>query len=334
MLSYSAIQEVALGLLDLIDRPFFERQWILQEVALGKNVFAVWGDLRLSWATLLAANTFMNFAEFRPTLLGQYSAKNFRTKTRRVDDCQYMKNIFKTNPMDLWTVLKQCQFHKTAEANDKIYSLGIASDAGNVPRPDYSPSMSLCKVFQEFAVYFCQCNLGMDLINQVCSLGVHVPRDDYPSWTPWFSEMVSSDYPLNVGSFQAAGKSKPCITLTSDSDSLVSLGALIDKVKLAGPQGHPLSKHEYFTLARYKTWSLDSSKMLRNSANVSRVENALPDTVDDIGEATETLMPLLRRGTQAGAELELDWGLINAMTQTAYRINWRIRYYRMTKLHA
>lgn len=89
MLPYSAIQKVALGLFDLVDRPFFERQWILQEVTLTQRVFALCGDLNFSWASLLGANACLwRFGEFRPTILGRVSIKTFREKIQRVEDCR------------------------------------------------------------------------------------------------------------------------------------------------------------------------------------------------------------------------------------------------------
>src|ERR1700728_442187 len=137
MLSYGAIQEVALGLFDLVDRLFFERQWILQEVSLGKNVFALYGDLRLPFVMVLSANTFVSqFVEFLPTVFSRYSIKTFREKTQQVEGCRYMKSLegISPHPMDLWTVLKRCQFHETSESKDKIYSvLGIPSDTENAP---------------------------------------------------------------------------------------------------------------------------------------------------------------------------------------------------------
>jgi len=85
-------------------------------------------------------------------------------------------------PLDLWSLLQQCQYHETSEAKDRLYSvLGMASDADSAPRPDYSPSTYFHSVFRDIAVYSCKSGKTIELINPVCSLGLHVSRPNYPS---------------------------------------------------------------------------------------------------------------------------------------------------------
>lgn len=181
------------------------------------------------------------------------------------------------------------------------------------------------RFFRDFAVYFGQCGMGMKLINQVCSLGVYVPRHGYPSWAPWFSEMIPSNYSLNVDKFHTAGNSKTRLTLASDSESLVSSGALIYKVKVVGPQGHPLSEDKSFTLEQFITWIFPSAQILRNQTHIFEVGNALLDSMNvlnGIPDVMETLCPLLRRGDQGDADLGFDGSLVNSMVDIIGSIHY------------
>lgn len=319
-LPYDVIQDVARGLFDLINRPFFERQWIIQEVTLGKDVHALCGDLDLLWATLLGAAKFVqDMVEFRPTLLHEYPRQVFREKTQLIDNCEYLVDIRDDDKSkDLWTFLQRTHQHRATEQRDKIYSLlGIANDSESAPLPNYDPSTTVQQVFRDYARYFCRCGKAIELINRVCSRGVYVPREGYPSWAPWFSDMVSSDYPLDVKIACASGDSEVRITLAEESDTLVCKGAIIDQVLLLGPEGHPLTDESNYNEQHYYKWVRASAQLLQDPDGYFDSQNSSSDTphhLPDLGDAIDVLFPMFQRGgiDEAGTKLKFDGGLVSA----------------------
>jgi Heterokaryon incompatibility protein (HET) len=71
---YSAIQNVALRLPDLIDRPFYERRWIVQEVILMSNLRELCGDLWLE-----------KFGPFGPTLSARFPQNTIGQRMQRIE---------------------------------------------------------------------------------------------------------------------------------------------------------------------------------------------------------------------------------------------------------
>jgi Heterokaryon incompatibility protein (HET) len=228
------LRRVALGLTDLLTRPFFKRLWVVQEVVFGDNLVTVCGSQHFQWYLLsLASLLFMRRPELASLLKSfVYISCDFATMrkaSRLVREPGALVN------RDLWEILARCGGLATSEPRDKIYAvLGLAKDSAALPRPDYAKSTR--EIYLDFARYFVRAGRGIEII-EAAAASFHQNETGYPSWAPWFEDMDTSKFRRETAQMNAAAHTAPLIWLGGLVSDLVVQGALVDRIIDMGPQG-------------------------------------------------------------------------------------------------
>lgn len=148
----------------------------------------------------------------------------------------------------MFQLMKKCCRFESTVPKDRLYGLlGIASDEGMLPRPDYSKTDD--EVYQEFAEYFIMQGYGIELLSMLESAGS-------PSWVPNFAG-IGENVPGHAEGwsqrhflkFQAGGPG-PGEARLLDGKLLVQGLVVHDEVQLLGP---PLRPPGYFSQTHAKT---------------------------------------------------------------------------------
>ena len=228
------LRHVALGLADLLSRPFFKRLWIVQEVVLANDLVTACGSRHFQWEILrLASLLFTRRAELA-SLLKSFVHINCDFVTMRKASHLVKEHVNLIN-RDLWDILEECSGLATSEPRDKIYAvLGLARRTPALPVPDYASSVH--DIYLEFARHFVRTGHGLEIIN--AAVANARPRETgYPSWAPWFDEMDASDFRRTAARMNAANNTNPVVRLGSELSDVVVQGAVIDRVIDVGPPG-------------------------------------------------------------------------------------------------
>lgn len=234
------LRQIALGLADLLSRPFFKRLWVVQEVVLAKNLVTVCGSRHFQWYVLRLACLLFTRRPELAALLKSFVHINcdfatLRKASRLVREHRNLVN------RDLWRILDECSGLATSEPRDKIYAvLGLAGRTSGLPKPDYAKSIKA--VFIEFARHFVQHGHGIDIIE--AAIGSDHQREvDYPSWAPWFDAMDASKLKRTISGPNAAATTNPVIWLGRFPLDILAHGAIIDRVIAVGPRGPRRGEH-------------------------------------------------------------------------------------------
>jgi ankyrin repeat protein len=171
------------GLVDLFNRPYFTRAWILQELILAKNGIVVCGPHQWNWD------------EFRNALLARYKcecALGMITENNAIISIISMRQIFFDNGFLLFNYAVNWLRHfKATNARDKVYAaLGLGASIQNLPIvPDYN--LTVQEVFTNTAKYMMENDK-----NLCCWDGCNRPSSkiipNLPSWVPDWTRPIDN----------------------------------------------------------------------------------------------------------------------------------------------
>jgi Heterokaryon incompatibility protein (HET) len=161
--------------------PCFSRAWILQEASLSAHVQVVCRNIAIRWDYFESIIS-SHLVDMKLDA-GQVSAKTgssffaFSAIVRLVN--MQMNN-------NLLMLLLLSNLMRASDPRDQIYALlGIASDAGEFPLPDYT--ISVVDVFRSFASIFVAKGYGSDILALAsCS----ARNTGYPSWIPAWEQKL------------------------------------------------------------------------------------------------------------------------------------------------
>jgi hypothetical protein len=249
------------SLRSFVNRPYWTRVWIVQELSLARDVLFVCGNKRISYNHLRHALIFyahylrVSFRDFRDCnslhtiVLDPEKLLIFRTFTSApvcsaadkmlASRYKYLCQI-ENKGHDLYGILKYCQVIDNSEIRlestnhrDKIYGLlGLAKDTLGI-RPDYSESIS--KVYTDTARALIRSG-QVDLL-WLCQFPKSI--ENLPTWVPDWSTPLQNpygtDFKPNTRTFSASGKKSACVTCTGDLNGFITLrGAVVDEVAAIG----------------------------------------------------------------------------------------------------
>lgn len=105
------------GLIKLLDRPYFERAWIVQEVVVSKSVLIFCGDTNIFWDVLQAA--FAYLIEVTPWIWDYYPAH----RTDYLYMLRFSETDWKaTTDVPWWRVLLRHCMQDATDPRDKVYA--------------------------------------------------------------------------------------------------------------------------------------------------------------------------------------------------------------------
>lgn len=186
---YASEKQVWAQLSRLFYRPWFERLWIIQELAVSRKTIVLWGGLQMPWSTLeIAAKLILRpkglvispqIARILP-LLGAHRITQVAL--------QLMYNIDTKNVL---TILHNTQNTKCSDARDRLYAIrGIVEDNEDI-EIDYS--IPVQQVYRNWAMKRIQRTRSLDIFSACADSS---RSGDLPSWIPDLRRPFGQDKPL------------------------------------------------------------------------------------------------------------------------------------------
>ncbi|KAI0188581.1 heterokaryon incompatibility protein-domain-containing protein [Xylaria flabelliformis] len=223
----------------LLARPWFRRKWVIQEIALAKQVVLyAGGGVEIPWLELgkLAFNMeLLGIMRLEVIEFGKTVLESTIIPMHCVT-CAYTVQLFRQRSTLLDGVLVSIDFICT-DPRDHVYSLLSLGGIGPSILPDYNASAS--EVFRRFAIAMLVEGQNLKLLS--------LAADDYglfhrgskrleglPSWAPDLrlkraDKLVS--YTIRPQAFFAGGHHKPMLSVSHDQNILNCRGQVIDAVK-------------------------------------------------------------------------------------------------------
>ncbi|KAH7321322.1 heterokaryon incompatibility protein-domain-containing protein [Stachybotrys elegans] len=248
------------SLIMMLQRPWFLRTWIIQEVALARSAVVLCGRHESSWDDFYRAVGYaIDVDYFSNTAPEMYSSIRQIEKTRR--------DIFTRGhvqrPLDL---LSNFRVFLATDARDKVfglYSLFSPSDRAVVElAPNYD--MDVASVFTRAAVDCIAVEGNLDILS-FATRGEEY--ESLPSWVPdWtFQDRAQpllprfllnqsfGDHSWPASWVSATGSTYPVVELSKDSkrislmgcivDRVVAIGGVLHKTYLQEDPGHAMTEH-------------------------------------------------------------------------------------------
>ncbi|KAI1746695.1 heterokaryon incompatibility protein-domain-containing protein [Xylaria castorea] len=223
----------------LLARPWFRRKWVIQEVALAKQVILYtdsgvevpWPELaRLAFSMELLGVIRLQAIEFGKTVL-ESAIIPMHCVTSVL-----MVQLFRQSSTVLDGVLVSIDFNCT-DPRDHVYSLLSLGGIGPSILPDYNASTS--DVFRRFAIATLVQGQNLKLLSLAADDSNLIHQDikrleGLPSWVPDLrlkraDKMVS--YTVRPQAFFTGGRDKPVLSVSHDQSILRCHGQIIDAVK-------------------------------------------------------------------------------------------------------
>jgi hypothetical protein len=173
-----------LALSNLLRRSWFSRIWVLQEVALAKDIWIYCGNQRTTWN---AFSGVLHALKMKSKLSSDYRAAwNLAT----------FRRLYKLNKaqggVDIYAAMVQARQCQASDLRDKIYALlGVCQElARRVGKPDYGEDVSVAMVWTRAQRSCLASYLSINALSLV-SIGERL-IDDIPSWVADLSDDLKS----------------------------------------------------------------------------------------------------------------------------------------------
>ena len=231
------------GLILLLQRPWFLRTWIVQEVTLAKHAIVVCGQNSISWDDFYCALSYAIDLEYLSSTLPEMysSARSIERARQLLVDDRYQR------PLDLLASFRIFLATKSQDKVFGIYGLFSPSDRAALLKQDYT--LGPVDVYTQVAIDCVKMEGNLDVL----SLGGMDCRPDYtklPTWAPdWaFAERAKPLHPrfisvLSFGAYRwdpsatqsATGNSSELFFCVSEDKTVLTLsGNIVDSISKVG----------------------------------------------------------------------------------------------------
>ena len=225
-----------------LDRPWFHRVWIIQEVVLQWNVQLVCGFKCFRWEDLDGFSYVMIKYDMEQflypnQLVEEGSAESGCVRIRMISDIKNYHQSLEQNSR-LLTVLREGRGAKATNLRDKVF--GVMGMSYQVVYPDYQRPVA--DVYKEACMH---CLNAGDVIRLLCCVDHEQPPLGTPSWVPDWStprqtiSLGAKVYKAATTYIQFPRQHLPSLRI--DDEKLVMEGMVFDTVtKICGPIGWTL----------------------------------------------------------------------------------------------
>ncbi|KAK5657904.1 hypothetical protein OQA88_2453 [Cercophora sp. LCS_1] len=237
---------------NLLCRPWFDRRWVIQEMALSDESVprvGMCGDLEFSWDELGGIASRLGSYCILPLIAGLSMLEcdaphkeSFYVQEARplyMLTAVYMSYLLRKlrDKADLVDVVMATPLYKCLDPRDHLFALLSLSSRGTSLTADYSLSV------EDAYIKFATTTLVEEQNLRILSLAPHttqwrvnqeLPRLDLPSWVPdltcagTVNPMIS--YNLRAQMFHAGGSEKPPVAVSDDGGRLYLQARIVDKV--------------------------------------------------------------------------------------------------------
>ena len=242
---------------DLLNRSYWSRAWIVQEVALSKSAVVMYGKYGLQWNYFLLASSIVF------THIGEITAAAFRSRNQVMDPAEVALASFRLERLcegsskvrvitgtarsllpdqpqtAFYDIIRRHQLSSSTNPHDKIYAfLGLAraghTEIGGIS-VDYTISTSA--IFRSMTIAHLENNRGLYILNDCYGIGRPA---GFSSWTPCYEnlwkesgELRFLEYPPHIV-YKAASDVDPQYELAENNETLLLRGIRIDTIKAVG----------------------------------------------------------------------------------------------------
>jgi hypothetical protein len=217
----------------LLERSWFRRIWIVQEVVVSSKIFLVCGRSEISW------DDFFEALEICEGHLNPEGCKDHSSTVRNFPCAGPAYALGKTrrkfkNERKSYTLLELLELFahtKATQERDKLFALlGLASDAGDDAfNPDYDSSFE--EIVQRYSLQFIWKGYAMDLLYRAGKSKAYPFCSWIPYWTREEYPKTISNWATTQGRFYSGPKFPPSVKpLYSDATVLVVNGFSIDSI--------------------------------------------------------------------------------------------------------
>ena len=163
------------AMVNMMDRPYWDRVWIIQEIAVASNITVFCGAYKLPWAIFTDYNAGRSRAA--PNLGLSWTQRN---KFQSLQ--QFREDKISSKPISLLDALHRSRTALATDPKDKLYALlGITFDGDNfIAEPNYDQYST--ETYTQFARALIQRGVVLDFI-YLREASRH-PSYEIPSWVP------------------------------------------------------------------------------------------------------------------------------------------------------
>ncbi|PSS25238.1 hypothetical protein M430DRAFT_133506 [Amorphotheca resinae ATCC 22711] len=223
--------------------PWWGRTWIIQEVALARNLVMVCGKRSLNWDSVVTPAVHSMVKHVNSCCMGCVAQKDYQRANRRLKSPLYQlmqnldtirRSIQRGSAPALLQLLKNYRDREATDPRDKVYALlGIAGDVSLYAIiPDYQIPFE--EVYKATALQLILMYRSLEVLNLTLGLS---KSSDLPSWTPdWRVSPTDSkkvamhcSHERNLGGYRACGR-MPFFVFRREANFLCVNGIYFDDI--------------------------------------------------------------------------------------------------------
>ena len=218
------------ALSQFLDRPWFQRVWVIQEVVLSNNIQVVCGNKTLPWSDIglfaicMVTHDLTRYLNTSTDVKGPAIETGYR-HILRIDSIKDHNDTL-TEPLPLLQTLVEARGARATDPRDNVF--GVMGMSSTLIYPDYS--QAIFDVYTEAA----RTMVTDRLMNLLCCVDNVEPLPGLPSWAPdWSSARQTTSFgylEAGRGIYQVAKGSKLSFSIGQNRDSLIIDGILFDTV--------------------------------------------------------------------------------------------------------
>jgi len=219
----------------LLGRPWFNRTWVVQEVASAQTALFLSDDEPIPWEIVPSVLTRLRDPLF--TVDSMESSKSRRSQESILAMEGARRSVNGTSSLSLFEILSATAFNNCTDPRDKVFAVfGLAKDwleKGGL-EPDYRTSTTAEDVFKRFAMWDVKKNGKIRILS--CGTGVH-QSPTMPSWTPDWTKIENADPFVRYSERTMFSASKNTVVDAWYSDHgrvLNTIGEVVDSVEVIG----------------------------------------------------------------------------------------------------
>ncbi|RDW59557.1 hypothetical protein BP6252_12644 [Coleophoma cylindrospora] len=272
----------------LLCRPWWNRLWVTQELALAKRQFFVCGHEVIPFGGLFCVlwNISESYFPWISKLLASQGVNLIESRVDIVQDLLYLGSA--AGYIDLLQALWFTIDRLATDDRDKIYGiLGISSDSNSIiSTADYSLDVS--DLYKEVVKAMIATRGDLDYLSLVFNRGTDWSK---PPWIPSASRgeiyMFNTSFfegNIRTFDFHATNEKKPVVTFCADSPAFIAEGFLVDVVDGVGPAGYD------FTSTAVQS-RFENNSYLCNEETVLALWKTLVCSINEQGDDDTLLAP-------------------------------------------
>lgn len=219
----------------LLQRPWFTRTWVVQEVASAQKAILVNGHKTISWEDFWTATSRL----WDPLFEHSVPLEIFRAQRNIWAIESAKRSVNGMSVLSLHKLLLATHSNDCSDARDKVFAiLGLATDwleKGGLD-PDYRPTTTAEEVFRRYAMWDVKNNRSLRILSFA---GGRPETPQMPSWAPDWRIIDGED--LLAGNktktkFSASEDRDPDAWFSDHGRVLNAVGQVVDTIKSKGPQ--------------------------------------------------------------------------------------------------